>query len=47
MTETLDYEKAHGLLWDEVRDIMSQDSGTITDFITGHDDTWLSKSTLA
>ena len=47
MTETLEYQKANGLLWEEVNDIMKHDSEYITDFITGNDDSWLSKSTLA
>ena len=45
--ELLDYQKAHGLLWGEVANIMKQDSQTITDFITNNNSEWWAKSPLA
>ena len=45
-TETLDYQKEHGLLYDEVAEIMKGSAEQILAFITGNDTEWLSKSTL-
>ena len=47
MTETLNYEKDHGLLWNEVAEIMRGDAESIADFVTGNDKTWVAKSPLA
>ena len=42
--ELLEYQKAHGLLWSEVADIMKMDSAAITDFITSNNSEWWAKS---
>ena len=47
MTETLEYQKANGLLWTEVRQIMAGSSEQIAAFITGNDTEWAAKSDLA
>ena len=42
--ELLEYQKAHGLLWGEVAEIMKMDSAAITDFITSNNSEWWAKS---
>lgn len=44
MAETLEYQKAHGLLWEEVRNIMQGSSESITEFITTKNPEWWAKS---
>jgi len=46
MTQTLEFEKAHGMLWQEVAQIMSGSSDSIIDFITRYDTDYAAKSTL-
>ena len=45
MEETLAYEKEHGLLWQEVRSILSQDAESIMAFIKGNTTEYWGKST--
>ena len=47
MKEQLEYEKAHGLLWNDVYTIMQQDSDTIANFIMTNDSEWWNKSAVA
>ena len=44
MSETLEYQKAHGLLWDQVYQVMSLSESEIAAFITGNNDTWWANS---
>lgn len=46
MKEQLEYEKAHGLLWNDVYTIMQQDSETIANFIMTNDSEWWNKSAV-
>lgn len=46
MTETLEYQKEHGLLWEEVYQIMAGTEEEMLDFITANGKDWESKSTL-
>ena len=43
-TEAFEYEKAQGLLWDKVYDVMGRSSEEILDFITKEDSDYWSKS---
>ena len=47
MTETLEYEKANGLLWGEVAEILSGTSESIIEFITTNMPEWQEKSATA
>ena len=47
MTETLEYQKQHGLLWNQVYQVMSLEESQILSFISGNSSEWASKSTLA
>ena len=47
MTETLEYEKANGLLWDRVYDVMRGTPEDIAKYIQEHDSDYFSKSTTA
>lgn len=44
MTETLEYQKAHGLLWDQVHQIMALTQEEIQEFITTNNPEWWEKS---
>ena len=44
MEETLEYEKEHGLLWGEVKEIMKGTPEEITQYITSHDSSYWGKS---
>ena len=44
MTEQLEYEKEHGLLWNQVYEVMSGTPEQITDFITSHDSQYWGES---
>ena len=44
MQETLEYQKAHGLLWDQVHEIMQGTHEEITQFVTGNNSEWWAKS---
>ncbi len=44
MAEALEYQKAHGLLWEEVRNIMQGSSESIAEFITTKNPEWWAKS---
>jgi len=46
MTETLEYQKEHGLLWDEVYQVMSMSEAEIERFIVENGAEWSSKSHL-
>ena len=46
MTETLDYQKENGLLWQEVNQIMAKQEEEILAFITSNGAEWASKSSL-
>ena len=47
LTETLEYQKEHGLLWEEVQQIMSGDVESIATFIHENTAEWNGKSALA
>ena len=47
LTETLEYQKEHGLLWEEVQQIMSGDVESIATFIHENTAEWDGKSALA
>lgn len=47
LTETLEYQKEHGLLWEEVQQIMSGDIESIATFIHENTAEWDGKSALA
>lgn len=47
MTETLEYEKNNGLLWEDVYAVMSKSEAEILDYITANGRDWESKSVLA
>ena len=46
MTETLEYQKEHGLLWNEVYQIMAMEEADILAFIQSNGKDWESKSSL-
>lgn len=46
LTDTLEYQKQHGLLWEEVYNVMSKSEAEIADFIMGNNSEWASKSGL-
>ena len=46
MTETLEYQKEHGLLWSEVYNVMSKEESEILNFITQNGADWEAKSSL-
>lgn len=47
LTETLEYQKKYGLLWDEVYEIMSQTPEQIRNYINENTEEFLGKSALA
>jgi len=47
MTETLEYQKENGLLWDQVAQIMQGTPEQISNFITANSKEWATKSTWA
>lgn len=44
MQETLEYQKAQGLLWDQVHEVMQGTHQEITQFVTGNNSEWWAKS---
>ena len=46
MTETLEYQKKYGLLWEAVYDVMAGTQEEIANFIAGNTEDWWSKSPL-
>lgn len=46
MTETLEYQKEHGLLWNEVYQVMAMEEADILNFIQSNGKDWESKSSL-
>lgn len=46
MSQTLEYQKEHGLLWDQVYDVMGRSEAEIKDFVLKNGSEWASKSSL-
>jgi hypothetical protein len=46
MTESLEYQKEHGLLWEEVYEVMSKSEEEIFEFIKSNGHDWESMSAL-